>query len=192
MKYLIATTSVLAGLLAVSSAGASEVQDKARALATAEISQIASDPVVIEAIKAQNAKHASLTQDDVDSMDKTWRAERKSATSPMIDDVASRPVSSQLASFRDSGKGLYTEVFVMDDKGLNVGMSDPTSDYWQGDEAKWKETFLAGPDAIHVSDVEKDDSTGTFQLQVSTTVVDGGKPIGAITVGVDADQLMTR
>lgn len=193
MKNLLATAVFAVSLIGgMAAASADEVQDKAKELAGSEIKAFAQTPAIVSAVKEQNAKNASLTQADVDDLDKKWREERKSASSPMIDDVSSRPVSAELVKFRDSGQGLYTEVFVMDDKGLNVGMSDPTSDFWQGDEAKWQETYLVGPDAIHVSDVEKDDSTGTFQLQVSTTVMDGGKPIGAITVGVDADQLMSR
>lgn len=193
MKNLLATAAFAVSLLAgMAAASADEVQDKAKDLAGSDIKAFAQTPAVINAVKEQNAKNAALTQADVDDLDKKWREERKSASSPMIDDVSGRPVSAELVKFRDGGQGLYTEVFVMDNKGLNVGMSDPTSDYWQGDEAKWQQTYQAGPDAVHVSDVEKDDSTGTFQLQVSTTVMDGGQPIGAITVGVDADQLMSR
>ncbi len=193
MKTLFVTAALAVSLAAgVSAATADEVQDKAKALASSEIKTFTHNPAVVAAIKAQNAEHVSLSQGDVDGLDTKWREERKSASSPMIDEISGRPASGELIKFRDSGQGLYTEVFIMDDKGLNVAMSDPTSDYWQGDEAKWQETFQAGPDAVHVSDVEKDDSTGTFQIQVSMTVVDGGQPIGAITVGVDADQLMSR
>ncbi len=39
-----------------------------------------------------------------------------------------------------------TEVFVMDARGLNVAASDVTSDYWQGDEEKFSETFPKGPE----------------------------------------------
>ena len=74
-------------------------------------------------------------------------------------------------------------------RGLNVAASAVTSDYWQGDEAKWQETFLAGPGASHVSEIEEDESTQTFQVQVSLPVVDGGSPIGAITLGVDIERL---
>jgi hypothetical protein len=70
-------------------------------------------------------------------------------------------------------------------------MCDPTSDFWQGDEAKWQKSFSAGPDAIFVDDVEQDESTQKFEVQTSMTVVDPatGKAIGAITVGLDADKL---
>ena len=78
----------------------------------------------------------------------------------------------------------------MDQVGLNVAVSEPTSDYWQGDEAKWSQTYLAGAGAMHVSDVELDESTQTYQAQVSLTVVDAsGAPIGAITFGVNVEYL---
>jgi hypothetical protein len=79
----------------------------------------------------------------------------------------------------------------MDNKGLNVGQSGITSDYWQGDEAKWQKTYGKGPDAILIDDVEFDESSQTFQSQVSLPVVDSisGEVIGAVTVGVNMDLL---
>jgi hypothetical protein len=77
----------------------------------------------------------------------------------------------------------------MDASGLTVAMSDPTSDYWQGDEAKWRETYPAGAGAVHVSEVDLDQSTQTYQSQVSLTVVDAGEPVGAVTFGVNVEML---
>ena len=86
---------------------------------------------------------------------------------------------------------MFTEIFAMDDKGLNVAQSDVTSDYWQGDEDKWQQTYLVGAGAVHISEVELDDSTQTYQSQVSVTVVDPetNAPIGAITFGINVDAL---
>ena len=79
----------------------------------------------------------------------------------------------------------------MDAKGLNVGTSDVTSDYMQGDEGKWQKTYLVGPDATFIDEVEFDESSKTFQSQVSTTVVDPatGKAIGAVTIGMNVEKL---
>ena len=80
----------------------------------------------------------------------------------------------------------------MDNRGLNVGQSEVTSDYWQGDEAKWKKTFLVGPNAMIIDDVELDESTQTFQSQLSMSITDQatGEVIGAITVGVDVEAIV--
>lgn len=149
------------------------------------------DPIVINAIKAQNAKSASLSQADIDRLDKQWRSETGSSNQPLIKSVLSNDLSKFLKKKKDASQGLYTEIFVMDDKGLNVGQSDVTSDYWQGDEAKWKKTYLVGANAMHIGGVKKDESTQMFQSQLSMPVVDpaDNKVIGAITVGINVELL---
>lgn len=151
-----------------------------------------SNTVVVEAIKAQNDAHATLSQGEIDKLDKQWRAETGSSDRPLIDAVLAKALSKFLAETKAGTHGLVTEVFVMDNKGLNVGQSDVTSDYWQGDEAKWKKTFLVGPNGLFIDEVEQDESTQTFQSQLSMSIVDPatGEVIGAITVGIDVDVLM--
>ena len=149
------------------------------------------DPAVLTAIKAQNAKHAALVEADILKLDKEWRAEVDAPSKPLIDGVMKNALSTFLGARKSASKGLLTEIFVMDDKGLNVGQSDVTSDYWQGDEAKWQKTFKVGPDAVFVDKVEKDESTQQLQVQVSVSVKDPetGKAIGAVTLGINVDQL---
>ena len=158
---------------------------------TANVLPWLSDPVVVNAIKAQNEKNASLGQADIDKLDKQWRAEVDAGSKPMIDGVMGNELSKFLAQKKEASGGLITEAFVMDDKGLNVGQSDVTSDYWQGDEAKFSETFPKGPGAVHVGEIERDESTMTYQVQISRTLTDpdSGEPIGAATFGVDAEAL---
>ena len=110
---------------------------------------------------------------------------------PLIASVLANSLSAYLKDVKADAAGLYTEIFVMDDKGLNVGQSDVTSDYWQGDEAKWKKTFLAGADGLLIDEVEFDESSQTYQSQVSVAIVDPttGKSIGAVTVGVDVEKV---
>lgn len=157
-----------------------------------EIKAWANDPVVIQAIKEQNAKHALLSQDDIDRLDKQWRAETKTFTArPLIESVLARPLSAYLKTVKAQAGGLYNEIFIMDNRGLNVGQSDVTSDYWQGDEAKWQETFLAGSDAVFVDEVDFDESTQTYQSQVNISIADpsSNTVIGAVTVGVNVDEI---
>ena len=58
-----------------------------------------------------------------------------------------------------------------------------------GDEAKFKESFKGGAGAVHIGEVEFDDSTQAYLVQVSVPVKDNGKVIGAITFGVDVDKI---
>lgn len=157
----------------------------------ANVVQWLSDRIVVEAIKAQNARNAALTAADILKLDEEWLAQRNAPHKPLIDSLMQTPLSAFLTAKKAESKGYLTEIFVMDDKGLNVGQSDVTSDYWQGDEAKWQKTFLIGPGAVFVDDVEKDESSGQLQVQVSVSITDPetGKVIGAITLGIDVDRL---
>ncbi|MGV3552853.1 hypothetical protein [Rhizobium sp.] len=149
-----------------------------------------SDPVIVQAVIAQNGMNAALDQAAIAALDQKWRAEIEAENHPMVDEVLANRLSTFLRSKQDESGGTITEVFVTDAKGLNVGQSDVTSDYWQGDEEKFTKTFGAGPGAIFVDVAEKDESTQMLQSQVSMTIVDeDGKPIGTITVGVNLDQL---
>lgn len=148
------------------------------------------DPVVIAAIKAQNEKNAGLSAADIEALDQKWRAEVEAADKPMITEVLGNDLSKFLQEKQAGSEGAFAEIFVMDAKGLNVGQSDVTSDYWQGDEDKFSKSFGAGKDAVFVDEVEKDESTQTLQSQASITISDeSGTPIGAITIGVNMDAL---
>ena len=188
---------VTLGLLLCSTMGVSPAlaEDDYVAAARAYVEQhvvpVLSEAVVVDAINAQNAKFAGLKQADIDALDQKWRAEVEAADKPMIDEALASPLSKFLVEQREKSGGVITELFVTDGKGLNVGQSDPTSDYWQGDEAKWQKSFQVGPGAIFVDDVEKDESTQQLQTQVSATIVDPktGAAIGAVTVGINVDGL---
>lgn len=151
-------------------------------------------PIAMIAIHAQNERHASLDQATIDRLDKQWRAETKAAEQPLIAKLMGSPFSAYLIRMKAESEGLFTEVFVTDKLGLNVGQSSITSDYWQGDEAKYQKTFLVGPDAVNVSKVEVDAGTGSRRQQIDFTIIDPEtrKPIGAATVEVDLDELARR
>ena len=161
------------------------------ALATSEIKAIASDPALVAAVIAQNAVTAGYDQAKIDALDAQWKAEVSAASKPLIDATLANAASQYLNGVQDASGGKYTEIFAMDAKGLNVGQSTLTSDYWQGDEDKFTKSFGVGADGVNLGEVEQDESTQIFQSQVSVAITDPatGAPIGAITVGVDVSAL---
>ncbi|MDH5556067.1 MAG: hypothetical protein OEZ03_01885 [Alphaproteobacteria bacterium] len=177
--------------LAPAAYAAGEHEGPVRELVNQQIKGWTTNSTIVAAVKAQNDKHAGLSQADIDALDKKWRAQTGASSKPMINELLGRPASKKLVEYRNGGEGLFTEIFVMDNKGLNVAQSDVTSDYWQGDEAKWQKTFLAGPDGMFIDEVEFDESTQTYQAQVSISIIDpeSGDAIGAITVGVNVELL---
>lgn len=187
----IALAAVIATGAALPQAHANEFEPALRKFVESQVSEWIASPAIVEAIKAQNEKHAGLGQGDIDSLDQQWRAEVGASTTPLIDSVLRTPASSFLRDQLFASDGLITEIFLMDDKGLNVAASDITSDYWQGDEAKWQKTYSAGANAVHFGDVELDESTQQHQSQVSVSIIDPatGETIGAATIGVNVEYL---
>lgn len=179
------------GLTVVPLAAQDEFAGPLGELAQGEIAAFVSDPVVIEAIKAQNAVSAGYDQAQIDALDQQWRAEVTAADKPLISATLGNAASAYLTGVQEASAGKFTEIFVMDARGLNVAQSIVTSDYWQGDEDKWTQTFEVGAGATHLSEIEQDESTQVFQSQVSIAVVDpaDGAVIGAVTVGVDVSML---
>jgi hypothetical protein len=159
-------------------------------LANVKLREIAGNPAIIAAVAAQNAVTAGYDQAMIDALDQQWRAEVSAAAKPLIDATLANEASKWLVGVQAEAGGLFTEIFVMDAKGLNVAQSTVTSDYWQGDEDKFTASFGAGAGAVHLGEIEQDESTQAFQSQVSITLVDAaGMPIGALTAGIDLSMI---
>lgn len=171
---------------------ANEFRPAMEAFLSDEIRGWAQTDVLVQAILAQNSETEGYDQATIDAMDQAWRAEVGTGNTPTIDAVLGNAAAEFLRERVAASGGTITEVFIMDHHGLNVAASATTSDMWQGDEAKFTETFPAGPMAVHFSDVELDDSTQAYQAQISVTITDPatGDPIGAMTVGVNAEALL--
>jgi len=194
-SFAIATAAAIAASATIGSAPAnaanSDYKQTIEQQVVPKVRAFIADHRVADTIIAQNARFAGLSQSNIDQMDKEWRAETASGSGKLINAVLSNELSQYLAGVQQDGQGLYTEIFVMDNKGLNVGQSGLTSDYWQGDEAKWQDTYGKGAGSMLIDAVEFDESTQTFQSQLSLPVTDPvtGEVIGAVTVGVNVDLL---
>lgn len=175
----VAALAVLAGIAIAAEKAPQKVVDLFPKLA-----KYGTDPVIVEAVKAQNARGTSLEK--IKEMDKAWMA--TPGVNDFMKSLMSNACAQKIKSIRASAP-YYAEIFVMDSKGANVCMSDKTSDYWQGDEDKWTRSYNNGAGGSDISDVKFDDSTQAYLVQVSFPVKDGGKVIGAVTVGVNVEKV---
>ena len=153
-----------------------------------------SNPIVAMMVSAQSERHASLDQAAIDALDEQWRAEREMDDQPLIAATLSTPLSSYLTRIQAGALGLYTEMFVVDAKGLNVGQSAITGDYWQGDEAKFQNTFSVGPNAVFIDEAEWDEDWRIWRAQLNLSIPseDGTEAIGAATIEVNLTELQRR
>ena len=149
--------------------------------------------IVRVSIDTQNKRLTKLDQAAIDALDEQWKGEREAADKPLIAATLSNPLSIYLARMQGRSLGLYAEIFVMDQNGLNVGQSSITSDFWQGDEAKFQKTFDVAPDALFIDEAEFDDEMKVWRGQVNFTVTDAaGTSIGAATVELNLTELARR
>jgi hypothetical protein len=159
-----------------------------------DIRTFLSSPIVALSIGAQNEHHKNIDMAEIEKLDKQWVEERKVADKPLIAATLTSPLSIYLLRVQAGSLGLYSEIFVADAKGLNVGQSSVTSDYWQGDEAKYRKTFPLGPDAVFLDKPEFHKETGTWRAQLNLTIADPHSkvPIGIATVEVNLTEAMRR
>lgn len=148
-------------------------------------------PEIIEAVRAQNGTTAAWTQAEVDRADAEWRAEVGQIERPQIDAMIQNTVSQFLRQKQSTTGWMIVEIIVMDGKGMNVGVSTPTSDYWQGDEAKFQKTFLQPEAGLFIDDIEYEADTHLVLSQANSAIIDPdtGEPIGAITVSLNLNKL---
>jgi hypothetical protein len=145
-----------------------------------------SEPIVIDAIKAQNEAHAHITIVEINRLDAGFieRTDKK-----LLESKRNNPLAKFLLEKKAAAGGVIFEIFIVDNKGLNVAQTDPTLDYMQGDEAKFQKTFLVGPDAVFIDAAEPDDGVNVAQANMSIKDPQLNKAIGAVTIGVAVDKL---
>ena len=186
MKKIVAIGTVVVVILALSGIviAAEKAPQEVYDLANSKLAELGKDPMIVKSVKAQNAKGLSL--ESIKEMDEKWKS--TAGIADFMTDLMESEYGMHLRRIQKANP-FYAEIFVMDNQGANVSQTDKTSDYWQGDEAKFQKSFNGGKGAIFVDEVEFDESTQQYITQVSVPVIDNGKVIGAITFGIDIEKM---
>lgn len=143
----------------------------------------ASDPLVVQAVRAGAALHEShgLVGLDPEAVEIRFPNEKSLHAFPDTDERLRTLI---LASPH------FAEVFVTDLHGLNVSTTNPTSDVFQSDEGWWQQAWDTG---IDIGDVEYDDSAGIWSIALSMRIADtsDGRPIGVLKAILSLDAVQT-
>ncbi len=184
-KTLLPAIISLILIVGISTVSAAEkAPQKVVDLAHSKLAAWGTDAVIVKAVKAENAKGKTL--ENIKATDAKWKAH--AGIADYMQAIMNSECGKYLQKIQNSAP-FYAEIFVMDNQGANVAMTDKTSDYWQGDEAKFQKSYNGGAGAVFIDDVEFDDSTQAYLVQISVPVKDGGNVIGAITFGIDVDKV---
>jgi ABC-type amino acid transport substrate-binding protein len=150
-------------------------------------------PLIKQTLETQNQRNAQVSHTQILAFDRTWIKELENSNYSLIQTVLDSSLSSFLSNKQQESDGLYTELFITDVYGLNAAMSQPTSDYWQGDELKYQKTLGTLNGSIYIDDIHYDDSTKKFQSQISIVITDSetNSMLGMLTVGIDVEKALS-
>ena len=164
---------------------ASKANAKAKAFAKDKLIPLCANKVFAKEVAAQNAKKVAL--DEIKKIDKQWIDAEEEL--PIHVEKMGNACAKEIKSVIKANSAIV-EAFVMDNQGAVVGENNLTSDYWQGDEGKWKNSYKEGKGGVDIGDAEFDKSANAVLQQISLPIVDAkGKVIGAVTYGVAIDKL---
>lgn len=159
--------------------------DRVKAFAKEHLVALCVNPVFVAAVEEQNARGTSL--DEIKKLDTEWSEAEDELPlhTEKMGNACAREIQRLTADL-----GCITEMFVMDNQGANVGQNAMTSDYWQGDEPKWQNSYRGGEGGVDVADAKFDRSLNGEDQKISLPIIAAdGRVIGAFCVGVRVDAL---
>ena len=139
--------------------------------------------MLLESIRAQNRK--GMTLDEIKKIDEEWKA----GSSPLIQELQENKAGNFLKNIIVQQSDVYSEVFLTDAQGANVAAYPATSDYWQGDEAKFTKSYADGKGEVFIGGVEFDESTKANAVQISVPMIYNSEAIGVMVIGVKVSVL---
>jgi hypothetical protein len=177
---------VMVSLLVASMAFAqsADVMQKRLQTESVKLQAWTTDKVLVNAVVAQNGQHLAMAE--IERRDKEWIAGHAEA---LVKQMLTGPCSDRLRQLTATSP-IYGETFVMDDQGALVCTNVKTSDYWQGDEAKWQKSFDGGKGAVFIDRPRMDDSAKEHLAQISLPIHDAaGHVVGAMTIGIKLEKM---
>ncbi len=151
---------------------------------------LALSPTIIDALEEASSLRQDVTEEQIAEWDNAWKDESP-AIEATVDEVLNNPTSDYLRIFLNQFPE-EVEVFLTDKKGLNIAMTDRTSDYLQADESWWQVAFNNGKGQTFIDEVELDASTGVYAMNIGVPVFDRQhkEVIGILRGSLDISQVV--
>jgi methyl-accepting chemotaxis protein len=151
---------------------------------------LARTPALAAMIEKANQNRAGWTTEQIATLDQAW-VKHAPSIEGTVQQIAGNDISSYLRDFIESNPE-EVEVFVTDINGLNVAMTDRTSDFLQSDEDWWKSTHAHGGDFVYIGSVEYDESTSTYAVNIGVPIPgsDTNKMIGVLRGTLDISNML--
>ena len=169
----------------VESTGLSEkVKDVLQKRADVVRNQIALNPRIIQLVRESNGKNKALSLAEIKQLDDEWMV--KEGLDEVIQSFMTNEGAQILLEFQESHDG-YPEIFIADATGLNVAMTNKTSDYYQADEEWWVQSYNLGEGRTFNGEIEYDESAKVEAIPLYMPIMDPdtSQAIGVLKVIID-------
>jgi hypothetical protein len=161
----------LAGSFELTPSIQSELERQAKALAV-----WAADPVIVNAVKEQNAKGPIPGMDNA-----KWKTVRRS--DPIVQGLINNPAGQFLKKKIEASGGTLDKAFLNGAQGEKVAFAEKTISYLHKGQEKFDVPMSTGK-PWHMTKPWFDESLQAYALQVAVPVLDGGKPIGVLVASI--------
>jgi len=159
-----------------------------------DVSVIANDPILVEAVISANHQYERLSEDAVQSkleaIEQKWN---NSESDALARNILTSDLARHLRRMRELNTRLL-KVTVADTTGATVAATDKPLHYFQTDREYWGVLYSKGQGAIHVADLRYDEPNRLPYISIAYPVLQEGtgRFIGAVTALVDVSPLFTR
>lgn len=158
-----------------------QVEPAVQAKIDAEIAAatgLAADPTLVAAVKAHNAAPSAEAQA---MTQEKWKA--LTLLDPYVRSFSKNPTG---AILKEKKSGFVSEAFLSGADGVKVAFLTKPSNWSHKDKPKHDQPMQG---KTWQGEIEVDESTGLQQVQVAVPVLDGGKPIGSLVVGLSVTKM---
>ena len=133
------------------------------------VEQLARESTIVDAVRDANVAHGNLNVQFILRQDASWRQAKEADGFAAA--LMANACAELLDQFRQQNRG-FAEIMVTDGRGLNVAITNRTSDYYQADEFWWQNAFDEGRGNSHYGHIEYDESAETESIALNVPVRD--------------------
>lgn len=148
------------------------------------VKNMAQDPQIIRLVRQANKENQNLSDSEISRLDQRWQ--QTEGIDDFIKPFITNDTALFLVTFQEKND-VFSEIFITDKKGLIIGETNKTSDYYQADEEWWVQTFDEGKGREFFGEIEYDESSRSEAIPIYVPVLDpdSGEVIGVIKAVCD-------
>jgi hypothetical protein len=158
------------------------------------VSVIANNPSVVQAVSSANHQYARLAEDSIASelgaIELKWNSPESDI---LARNILTTDLAHQLRHMRELNPNLL-KITVADTVGATVAATDKPTHYFQTDRAYWGVLYSQGQGALDVADLHYDEQNRLYYLSIAYPILQEGtgRFIGAVTALMDMSPLFAQ